>query len=440
MADRRVAITGIAVVSALGIGREAYFQGLWEGAIGLDRIRAFDPGGFPSQVAGEVAQLKINDFVPKTQRKATKLMSRDIQLAVAAADQAVRDAQLKTKGSCPEDEPDIDPERSGVNIGAGLICCDLVELGAAVAQAIENGTFSYHKWGREGMAALTPLWLLKYLPNMLSCHISIIHDLQGPSNSITCGESSGLLSIGEAYHTILRGKADLIIAGGAECKVNPMGLLRQCLMNRVSTRYNDNPKQACRPFDKDADGSVVAEGAGIVVLEEMERAHRRGATIYAEVAGFGASNNFCNGMVELEPEGKGITLALTKALQEANLPPHAIDLLIPHGLAVSAQDRAEARGIQAAFGEYTPRLPVFATKSRIGNCGAGASAIDLATAVLALHHNRIPPTLNCPCPPEEYGLNIVNTKGLEKELHHVMSSCYTFGGQTAALIVSKLGE
>lgn len=437
MRERRVVITGVGVVSALGLDKEVYFQDLWEGANGVDRIKAFDASEFPSQVGGEIGDLKINQFVPKAQRKAAKLMSRDIQLAVAAADAAIRDARLKTKGTCPEEEAQINPERSGVNIGAGLICCDLVELGAAVEHAIEDGAFNYQKWGSEGMETLTPLWLLKYLPNMLSCHISIIHDLQGPSNSITCGEVSGLLSIGEAYRHIATDKADIIIAGGAECKVNPMGLLRQCLMNRVSTHYNDKPKQACRPFDKGADGSVVGEGAGILVLEEKERALSRGAPIYGEITGFGASNNFSSDMIEPEPQGKGITIAITKALGQAGLGPEEVDLLIPHGLAVAGQDRAEAEGIRGAFGAYSSKLPVFATKSSIGNCGAGASAIDLATAILALNKNMIPATVNCPNPLEEYGLNVVNTKGMEKELRKVMSCCYTFGGQTAAMVISK---
>ncbi len=438
MTDRRVVITGLGITSALGTGKEEYYQALLAGKIGIGRIQAFDPGGFPSQIAGEAAPFNMGKMVPKFYRKATKLMSRDIELAVVAADTAIRDAQLKTKGTCQENEqPQIVPTRCGVNIGAGLICCDLAELGSAVENALENGKFSLTKWGQQGMQTLTPLWLLKYLPNMLGCHTSIIHDLQGPSNTITCAEASGQLAIGEAVRTIQHSKADVMIAGGAENKVNPMALLRQCLLHRTSTHYNDHPQEASRPFDRDADGLVIGEGAGIVVLEEREHALRRGARMYAEVTGFAASCFHSNNFLDPEADGRGMALAMKKAIRAANLTPEQIQLLIPHGLAVPSCDRAEARGIHSTFGEHTSRLPIFLTKSRIGNCGAGASAIDLVTAVLLMHENTIPPSLNCPNPPSEYGLNIQNQSVVKTPLEQAMTCCYTFGGQSAALVIRK---
>ena len=439
MADRRVVITGIGIVSPLGIGKDAYFQGLLDGAMGIDRIKAFDPASFTSQVGGESPALKMAKFVPKTHRKATKLMSRDISLAVVAADAAVRDANLLTRGTCEADEtPQIESTRAGVNVGAGLICCDLVELGAAVAHGATDGVFDYRKWGGEGMQSLTPLWLLKYLPNMLSCHISIVHDLQGPSNAPTCAEASGQLAVGEAVRAIARGRADVMIAGGAECKVNPMALLRQCLLKRAGTNYNDNPSGACRPFDRDADGTIVGEGAGIVVLEELEFARQRGAHIYGEIVGFGSSSNLGPDFVKPEREAPGVTIALNKAMAQAQLSPEQVQLLVPHGLAIADDDAAEAQAINNAFGSHTKDLAICATKSRIGNCGAGAAAIDVVTAVLALDHNRIPPNLNCANQPAEYGLNLGNGKTIEKNIDHAMTCCYTFGGQTAALAISKM--
>jgi 3-oxoacyl-[acyl-carrier-protein] synthase II len=437
MTDRRVVITGAGVLSAVGIGREQHFQSMLDGIIGIDRIRAFDPGGFPSQIAGEVSELTMKDIVPRAYRKATKLMSRDIQLAVAAADFALRDAGLNTKGTHPDGPIDIDPARTGVNIGAGLICCDLIELSSAASHAIEDGKFSLRKWGVEGMNELTPLWLLKYLPNMLSCHITIIHDLQGPSNSITNAEVSGLMAIGEAYRYIVRGKADVMIAGGAESKVNPMTLLRQCLIKRVSTSYNDKPKEASRPFDRDADGTVIGEGGAIVVLEELECARRRGATIYAELTGFGASYNFSDDFVEPEPQGTGIAIALQKAMQQARLAPGQIQLLIPHGVAVPSHDRAEANAAKTVFGSCLKDVHILATKSRIGNCGAASGAIDMVTAVLALSEGRIPANMNCPNPVENE-LKITNTNSIDADIDHAMVSCYTYGGQTAALAISKM--
>ena len=438
MTKRRVVITGVGVVSSLGNGREDYFAGLLSGQIGIDRIQGFDPVGFPCQIGGEISDLQVKQHVPKAHRKATKLMSRDIELAVVAADLAIRDAGLQTKGTDPEKPPNINPQRSGVNVGAGLISCDLLELGLAVEHALEKGKFNYEKWGAEGMESLTPIWLLKYLPNMLGCHISIIHDLQGPSNSITCAEASGLLSIGESYRIIARGNADVMVAGGAETKLTPMGLMRQCLMGRVTTQYNDRPDQACRPFDRNADGGVMGEGAGIVVLEELAHAQQRGAPIYAEVKGFGASNNFSADFVNPESDCRGVTLAIRNALAQASLVPKEIQLLIAHGAAISEHDRAEAKGITTALGASAQGLQVRAMKSRIANCGAASSAMDFAAAVLALYEGKIPPNLNCPDPPDEYGLNLGNSTVQQADLQTAMSCCYTYGGQTAAMVIGKV--
>jgi len=444
MTNRRVVITGVGLINALGVGKEQYFQAMLKGATGVTRIKSFDPIGFASQVAGESPEVKMSAIVPKSQRKSTKLMSRDIELAVAAADCAVRDAGLKTKASHPDGPVDIDPVRSGVNIGAGLICCDLVELAEAVQHGIENNKFSMARWGREGMQQLTPLWLLKYLPNMLSCHISIIYDLQGKSNSITCAEVSGLLAISEAYRNIAHGKADFMLAGGAECKVNPMALMRQCMLNRASTHYNDRPAEAARPFDKDADGNVVGDGAAIVVLEELEHARGRGATIYAEIKGAGASINFdteISGPEDIsrdtKVDSKGIEIAISQSIRGAGLAAGDIDLLIPHGLGLARYDKAEAQAIGSVFGAGVGKVRVLATKSRIGNCGAGAAAIDLVTAVLAMKERTIPANLNCPNQPEEYKLNMAGANVSDVDINNAMISCYSYGGQTAAMVISK---
>jgi len=439
MSERRVVITGVGVINALGLGHEAYWEKLSAGEVGVDRIQSFDPSGFPSQIASEAPQVKMNQYVPKGHRKATKLMSRGIQLAVIAADDAIRDAQLVTKGTEPTEAATLEPTRSGVNIGAGLICCDLVELAGAVENAVdENRVFDIDKWGREGMATLTPLWLLKYLPNMLSCHISIIHDLQGPSNSITCGDASGQLAIGEAYHQIKHNKADLTITGGAESKVNGIKLMRHCFQNLASEKYNDRPTESCRPFDQEANGTAVGEGSGIVVLEELEHAKKRDVPIYGEITGFGASYNFSDDYVTPEKQGTGISLALQKALKKSGAAAEDIQMLIPSGAAVASHDGAEASAIRKVFGSHTVNLPIYASKGQLGHCGAAAAAIDFINAVLCLKHNVIPQTINCPNPVAEYGLNINNETKLETSLNHSAICCHTFGGQTAAMILSSL--
>src|SRR4051812_10870941 len=289
---QRVVVTGIGVISPIGIGTKTFWGSLLSGKSGIAKVRAFDPGGFACQLSGEVPDYKISEFVPKSYRKATKVMARDIELAVVAADDAFKDAGLKSKAYT--ETPDFDPKRFGCNIGAGLISAELNELTAAMAaaRADENpNKLDLHKWGREGMQQLTPLWLLKYLPNMLACHVTIIHGLMGPSNTITCQEASSHLAIGEAFRTIQRGNAELAICGGAESRINPMGLMRQELLKRLNNESNDKPEQALRPFDVEARGAIYGEGGGLLVLEEFEHAKKRGARIYAELVGFAASQD-----------------------------------------------------------------------------------------------------------------------------------------------------
>src|SRR5208282_547564 len=258
----RVVVTGIGIVSPLGIGARAHWEALCAGQIGIRRLTAFDPAGFPCQIGGEAPAFKIGDYVPKSYRKATKVMARDIEMAVVAADDAFKDAGLKSKAYT--ETPDFDGKRFGCNIGAGLISVDLNELTVALHSAREGDQLDLRKWGADGMTQLTPLWLLKYLPNMLACHVTIIHQLKGPSNTITCADASSHLAIGEAFRTIQRGDADMAICGGAETKVQPMGLMRQLLLNRLTTEHNDSPASAVCPFDENAKGTVIAEGGGLL--------------------------------------------------------------------------------------------------------------------------------------------------------------------------------
>ncbi len=239
MPERRVAITGLGVVTPAGVGAESLWQTLLEARSCVRTIRRFDPSKFPCHIGGELEEaFSARSFVPKDYRKAVKVMARDIEIAVAAADLAFRDAGLVTAGTGGEGST-VSSGRLGCNIGAGLICSDLNELGAAVSTAVTEGKFDLRKWGSGGMNNLTPLWLLKYLPNMLACHVTIIHAAKGPSNTITCGDASGHLTVGEAARLVARGEADVVIAGGAESKLNPMGLLRQALLRRLCTNRND---------------------------------------------------------------------------------------------------------------------------------------------------------------------------------------------------------
>lgn len=433
----RVVITGIGVISPIGIGVKSFWDNLLAGQVGVRRISQYDPSGFPCQIAGEAPPYKIGDYVPKSYRKATKVMARDIELAVVAADDAFKDAGLQSKAHA--DAPTFDPTRFGCNIGAGLISVDLNELTAALTAARSEGNdnkIDLKKWGREGMAQLTPLWLLKYLPNMLACHVTIIHELKGPSNTITCADASSHLAIGEAFRTIQRGDADLAICGGAETKVVPMNLMRQILLGRCTLTHNDTPESAVRPFDQDADGAVAAEGGGLFILEEYERAKQRGARIYAELVGFGASQDAYS-VTQPDPSGKSYARAIQKALAEANLPPNAVDLLVPCGLGIPTHDRAELNGLSAVFGHGLSRVPLAPVKAQLGNLAAG-SGVDAAAAALGLFHNKIPPAVNTKKPVKGFELNTA-AQTREAKVDVAVSSVYSLGGQNAALVFKQVG-
>ncbi len=433
MTPARVVITGLGAVSPLGLTVDEMWAGLSAGRCGIAPIKSFDPTGLPCELGGEAPPFRIQDHVPKTFRKAVKLMCRDIELAVVAAKEAVAASGLTTKGIDP-DNVNVDPTRIAINMGAGMISCDLTELGPAVAVSTTAGRFDIHKWGKDGLGHITPLWLLKYLPNMLACHIGIIHDIQGPSNTITCAEASAHLSIGEAAQVIARGSADIALTGAAEGKINLMMLVRQNLLKRVATNSNDNPEAACRPFDAGAAGSVFGEGAGIIVLENLDHARSRGARIWGEVAGIGQSHNIHPVYERMEPDGKGIRIAVEKGMADAGIAPDDLDLVIPHGTGVPQDDLAEARGLEAALGPAVRRIPAWPTKSMLSTTGAAAGALDVIAALRAMNDRTIPPARNFTKPADGCNLSIP-TERREGRIRHALCCSHTYGGQTAAVVL-----
>jgi 3-oxoacyl-[acyl-carrier-protein] synthase II len=438
MSSTRVVITGLGAVSPLGLTVGDMWDGLCAGRCGIGKITAFDPAGFSCKLAGQVPDYKIQQYVPRSYRKAVKLMSRDIELAVIAANEALTGSRLITKGIDPE-RVNVDPERVAINLGAGLISCDLVELAPAVAASVTDGKFDIHKWGKEGLELVTPLWLLKYLPNMLACHIGIIHDIEGPSNTITCAEASAHLAIGEAAQIIARGDSDIALAGGAEAKVNPIVMIRQCLLHRATVENNDAPASSCRPFDADAKGSVFGEGAGVVILENLENAKRRDTKIYAEIAGVGQSNSINPVYERLEPDGKGIQIAIERAIADAQIEPEDLDLIVPHGTGIAADDLAEATAIEAALGKAATKVAVWPTKSMLSNTGAASGAIDVIAAVCAMANGKIPAAKNCDRKANGCNLNIVK-QPLETNIRYALCCSYTYGGQTAAVVLKSFGD
>ena len=448
---RRVVITGLGAISPHGLGAGALWDGLLAGRSSVAPLTRFDPSSFPSQIAGCIPPFKTTDYVPKSYRKATKIMARDIELAVVAADFAVRDAKLATKGILETSGDKIlaegftkpNPTRTGCNIGAGLICADMDELTAALAQAKDpDGSLSLQRWGKSedpnktsGMDTLTPLWLLKYLPNMLACHVSIIHETQGPSNTITCAQASAGLALAEACRSIQRGNADVALVGGGESKVHPMGLLRWSLLERLSTA-NDTPTEACRPFDEGARGTVLAEGGGVLVIEELEHAQARGATIYAEVVGLGSSANAdsCSDVTQPDPKGEAVAAAITKALKRAGIKAEEVGMIVPPGYGIAAHDRADKAALELAFGAALKQIAVVPLRGGIGDCGAGAQALDLVGAAKALQQQIIPPAVNCPHP---IGGLQVPQHAKPGALKYAVVVASALGGQNSAIVLKR---
>ncbi|MEN6427164.1 MAG: beta-ketoacyl-[acyl-carrier-protein] synthase family protein [Phycisphaerales bacterium] len=433
MTTARVVITGLGAVSPLGLTVDEMWAGLTAGRCGIARIKAFDPTGFPCELGGEVPPYRIQDHVPKSFRKAVKLMCRDIELAVLAAKEAVTASGLVTKGIDPENV-NVEPTRIGITMGSGMISCELPELGPAVGASTTDGRFDLHKWGKDGLARITPLWLLKYLPNMLACHIGIIHDIQGPSNTITCAEASAHLAIGEAAQIIARGGADIALAGAAEAKINLMVLVRQNLLLRTVRNRNNAPETACRPFDVDAAGMVCGEGAGIIVLESLDHARTRKARILAEVEGIGQSHSLNPTYEHPEPDGEGIRIAVEKAMVDAGIGPQDLDLIVPHGTGIPQDDLAEARGLQAALGPAARRIPAWPTKSMLSVTGAAAGAIDVVAAVRAMNEGVVPPARNFTKPAAGCEFHVL-TERREGPIRRALCCSYTHGGQTAAVVL-----
>jgi 3-oxoacyl-[acyl-carrier-protein] synthase II len=416
------------------MGIEAFWDALLKGESGIVPISIFDASNFPSQIAGELNDFSARKFVPKDYRKAVKVMARDIEIAVAAADLAVRDAGIITRGIDP-DNTNIEPKRLGCNIGAGLICTDLDELGMAVNTAAVDGKFELTEWGRTGMNNLTPLWLLKYLPNMLSRHVTIIHEAKGPSNTITCGDASAHLAVGEASRLVRRQRADAVIAGGAESKLNPMGMLRQVLLGRLCTTGNDAPANAPRPFDTDHDGTVVGEGGGLAIVEDLDRAVERGAKIYAEIVGFGAA---CDpgGMNVTDPTAGGLDLAVARAIQDAGITPEQIDLIVTHGTGVPGEDRCEAQAWSAAMGGAHREIPAAAITGCVGSLFAGAGGVELAATGMALHTQTVPPTVNFSQCEDGYELGFLG-EAQQRQIEYAVSGAFAIGGQSAAIVLKR---
>ncbi len=431
---REIVITGLGAVSGLGIGLDALWNGLDAGESALRPIEAFDASGFGCGIGAEVPDIDIRSTVPKSYRKATKVMCRDIELAVVAAHLAVEDAGLVTRASDGEAPQTYPSPRMGCHIGACLIAADLRELTAALATArtpngnLEAGGFDIRAWGEGAINNLTPLWLLKYLPNMLACHVTILHGAEGPSNTITCAEASGLLSIGESIRVIERGDADLCFSGGADSSITELALLRASMIGFLAGADEWRKSPGVRPFDATSPGGVVGEGGGILVLEEAGAAEARGARAYARVLGHGSAQSTPPMPLPCEPDrveqaSEGLSWAIEAALRDANLAPGDIDAIVPLGTGVPLVDALEQRAIERVFGD--DQAPIVTLCQGIGTTGVAAGALQASVAARALHSGVIP-------------VKALARGSISGQVSRMLVCTPSKGGQSAALVLGAM--
>ena len=407
---RRVVITGLGVVAPNGVGKRAFWDALKEGRSGIRRITRFDPGPFPTQFAGEA------DFDPARfiSHKQLKRMDRTSHLAVSAAKMAVEDAALKIS--------EEDPDRIGVMIGTAM---------AGHGMILEQ----HDTFRDKGPMKINTFTAIASFPDAPSSQISIELGLNGPSFSIATACSSASDAIGYAFNAIRNKELDMIIMGGADTPIFPPILGAFCVLRALSKR-NDAPEKASRPFDKGRDGFVLGEGAGILILEDLEHALKRNAHIYGEVLGFGMTCDAYH-MTKPEPSGKQAIRALKHALKDAKVKPKDIDYLNAHGTSTPLNDASETFVIKEVFGAYASKLAISSIKSMIGHLIGAAGSVELIGALVALEEGVIPPTINYETPDPDCDLDYVPNKVREASVNMIMKNSFGFGGKNSALVVKK---
>ncbi len=421
----RVVITGVGDVSPIGVGNTAFWNSLTSGRSGVDFLRSIPASSLPCKLAAEISEQDFNPVHFVRHKKFLKVMSRDIQLGVGSAALAMEDAGLE-RGS-------VDPDRLGVDFGAGRMSTTPEELALAVDG--DDAPFELTRWGEDRMGQICPLWLLRQLPNMPACHISIEHDARGPNNTITSRDSSAILAISEAVRKIERGVADVMIVGACTSNVHPLDIAKFSLFEGLSHR-DDDPTKAVRPFDRDRDGTIVGEGAGAFIVERYEHAVARGADIYAEILSVGAG---CDGRGVSETTGaSGLVGAIRAALRRAELSPLDLGHINAHGKSTQRDDLLEARAYHTAFGDAVSKIPVTALKSYFGHFEAGAGAVELAGMLLSLKHRLLPPTLNYETPDPRCQITVAHDGPSTLRNYTAMSVNRTSIGQSAAVIMRAL--
>ncbi len=417
MTGRRVVITGLGAVSPLGNNVEDTWQGIREGRCGIDHITAFDASEYKVQIAGEVKDFNLSDY--GVDRKAARKMARFTQFLTAASAQAIKDAGY-TKET-------LENVKAGIMVGNGIGGFDVME------KAFEK----YFKPGA-GVDRLPPLTAPMMIPNEAAANVSMLFGIHGPSWTLSTACSSGTDALGVALDLVRSGRCDVCLSGGTEATITGFGIGCFQVLQALATHFNDDPKHASRPFDKDRDGFVMSEGSAILVLEELEHAKARGAHIYAEFAGYGASSDAYH-VTAPNPDGSGGSLAITRALEDANLKPEDIQYYNAHGTSTKANDSSETKMIKIAFGDHSKDLKVSSTKGMTGHMIGAAGAIESLICIKAINEGFFPPTINLENPDVENGcdLDYVPNKGVEGKISATASVSLGFGGHNGCVIMKE---
>lgn len=409
---KRVVITGLGAVSPVGLDTESFWNGLKSGKCGVGPITAFDATGYPCRVAAQ-----IDDFNPENyfDRRTIQRTARFTQFALAAGEQAVKSAGFT--------EPFDSPQRAGVVLGSGI-------------GGLEVDSDAHRKLFEKGPSRVPAMTIPKMIVNEAAGNLAIRFGLHGPAHTLATACASGTDAIGQAFDMIRLGRADFMFAGGAEATIIEFGIAAFCSVKALSTSFNDTPEKASRPFDADRDGFVMGEGAGIVVLESLEHAQKRGASILAELVGYGATCDAYH-LTAPNPEGIGASAAIQMALADAGLTTAEIDYINAHGTSTPTNDPVETAAIKSAFGDDAYRLKVSSIKGAIGHCLGAAGGLEAVAAVLAIRDRFFPPTLNLDRPDPACDLDYVPKFGQTGEIRAALSLSLGFGGHNSVIAIQR---
>lgn len=414
MSKRRVVITGMGAISPAGLNVASNWANIVAGKSGIGSITRFDASSISCQVAGEIDP----SFDPTlfVEPRDIKKMDTFIKYGMAASTEAVEDSGWKP-------ETDNDFERTGVILGSGI----------GGLRAIEETSVAYHG----GSSRVSPFFIASSLINLLSGHLSIKYGFRGPNHAVVTACATGAHAIGDATRIIQYGDADVMVAGGAEAAISPIGVAGFAASKALSTNFNDRPTESSRPWDKDRDGFVMGEGAGVVVLEEYEHAKKRGAKIYAEVIGYGLAGDAYH-ITSPHPEGRGATCAMNYALRDARIDASVIDYINAHGTSTPVGDGIELGAVQKLFLEKNPNISMSSTKSMTGHLLGAAGSLEAIFAALAIRDQVAPPTINLDNPMDEVRIDLVPNVAKNRKIDYVMTNSFGFGGTNASLVLRKI--